>query len=204
MNYCVGIISYLPDGVNRQKRLKKCKELLWDIMRCFPDREIRVVAQNYEDEDCIDWVDYDRQPKLGIVGARQHLMNWFKQSEFDWMITFDDDARLEGTNVDNFLRHMRVGVWDIVMAKDHEFKLCALSKRAPMDIPNISAEKGEGFEDLAYFTKARMDGVKILQVERAAPEDLDVKEEWGQLSTYSVDNLGGMVDKTYEWIYRRI
>lgn len=210
MKICFGIISYLPeDNKVRRSRLKKSKNLFWSIMRLFPNVLIHVVAQNYEDKDEIEWVEYDRQDKLGIVGARQRLLDWFKDSDFDYMVTFDDDCELIGESTEQYVKHLKSGLWDIVMPNDHDFKMCALSKKAPMEIPKIYPEKGEGFEDLAYFTMARLNGCKVFRIEKVREEDMWVKDEWGGndstwLQGREYEKVAQMIDKTFEWVYSHI
>lgn len=210
MKICFGIISYLPEDAKvRRSRLKKSKNLFWSIMRLFPNVLIHVVAQNYEDKDEIEWVEYDRQDKLGIVGARQHLLDWFKETDYDYMITLDDDCELIGESTVQYVKHLESGLWDIVMPNDHDFKMCALSKNAPMEIPKIYPEKGEGFEDLAYFTMARLKGCKVFRIEKVREEDMWVKDEWGGndstwLQGREYEKVAQMIDKTFEWVYSHV
>lgn len=91
--------------------------------------------------------------KLGITGARKKLREIFLDSEYDYMIMLDDDAKLVGTQEDaNVYIHQihshpgaRYGIY-----KTYLLKLFAISKDMfkEIDYPDGDAENGDFFEDM--------------------------------------------------------
>ena len=89
----IGIISYLPMDKNvRQKRLEAHhKQLqLLSQLNC----KMFIVAQNYTDEDyCknnnIKYFKFDKG--IGPSKARNILLDYFYNSDEDWMLMCDDD-----------------------------------------------------------------------------------------------------------------
>ena len=81
-----GIISYFPNNDSayhietRRERTRRCSELLFKLEELWPDIDIIIIAQNWQDyhepeiKNKIIKYDYD---KLGILGARKELRKKF-------------------------------------------------------------------------------------------------------------------------------
>ena len=153
MKICIGIISYFPDDNKREIRIERAKKAIEDCNKLF-DLPIIIVAQNWKGVMLYDDnLHIHRYDKLGITGARKELRKLFLDSEYDYMIMLDDDARLVGTKDDarEYLRTIenhpgaRYGIY-----KTYLLKLFAISKEMfkEIDYPDGEASNGDFFEDM--------------------------------------------------------
>ena len=156
MKFCIGIVSYLPDRI-RDYRIKLISSLLNSCSNIFPGIDIIIVAQNYKDfiptsNSRIILLNY--KDKLGIHGARKTLRKYFINSDYDYLITLDDDSKLSGTkeNGDKYLSLLennphKFGImnWD-----RGQLILFAISKYlySKIEYPKETCESGEIFEDI--------------------------------------------------------
>lgn len=153
MKICIGIISYLPDDIKlreiRKERLhnviSKCNELF--------SLPIIIVAQNWGDDIEIEHVTvFKYANKLGITEARRKLREIFLDSDYDYLIMLDDDAKLVGTkeDADKYIQQIEdhPGQWGAY--KSFLLKLFAISKDIykQIDFPKGEAEQGDFFEDM--------------------------------------------------------
>ena len=91
-----GIISYFPDNDSayhietRRERSRRFKELLARLEELWPDVDIMVIAQNWQDFAMPNLknktIIYRYEQKLGILGARRELRKQFLASEYDYLI----------------------------------------------------------------------------------------------------------------------
>lgn len=154
MKICIGIISYLPDDKElRNVRIDRLNKTILDCNRLF-NLPILIISQNWNDFT----LDYNNviqfyYDKLGITGARKELRNKFLNSDFDYLIMLDDDAKLVGTSSDASLYLDQIenhpGKWYGIY-KSQLLKLFAISKDMfkEVDYPDGEAEKGDFFEDM--------------------------------------------------------
>lgn len=153
MKICIGIISYFPDGDKRNVRIDRANKVIEDCNKLF-NLPIIIIAQNWHDVECKrDNVQLFKYDKLGITGARKKLREIFLDSEYDYMIMLDDDAKLVGTQEDAeiYLHQIemhpgaRYGIY-----KTYLLKLFAISKDMfkEIDYPDGDAENGDFFEDM--------------------------------------------------------
>ena len=153
MNICIGIVSYFPDSI-REHRIIKFNNLIKKCSEIFPDINIIIIAQNWKNfnvpvNNCKIF-NYD---KLGIAGARNKLREWFINSEYDYLIMFDDDNVLKGdyesglkliSMIENhpngfgIFNWKRGQLWGFAISKSL-FKI--------VNYPSKTAENGEIFED---------------------------------------------------------
>lgn len=171
MKKCFGIISYFtweqPERKQRQDRLDRLVKRLSDL---WPDIPIMIIAQQWKyyklDGKCENKVIRFDYGKLGILGARHALRKHFLESEFDYIIMLDDDAIIELDNdnvanefIDEIDKHPEGfcfikgnGSSPYVTYNDSQLNLCAISKYIYLlePIPNIDAQKSEGFEDRVW------------------------------------------------------
>ena len=156
MKFCIGIVSYLPDKI-RDYRIKLISNLLNSCSKIFPGIDIIIVAQNYKDfiptsNNRIILLNF--KDKLGIHGARKTLREYFINSNYDYLITLDDDSKLSGTkeNGDKYLSLLesnpsKFGImnWD-----RGQLILFAISKYlySKIEYPKETCEGGEIFEDI--------------------------------------------------------
>jgi len=133
---CVGIISYLPKDINlKMLRINRLNRLLQQIDYIF-NVPIMIVAQNWTGISLQEGT--TRQPiiihnfkkGLGINKARQTLREKFLESEFNYLIMFDDDADLRGTPAGGqaYLREMALHPYGFCEVKPSLLKLFAISK----------------------------------------------------------------------------
>lgn len=153
MKICIGIISYFPDDNKREIRIERAKKVIEDCNKLF-NLPIIIVAQNWKGVMLYDDnLHIHRYDKLGITGARKELRKLFLDSEYDYMIMLDDDAKLVGTSSDASLYLDQIenhpGKWYGIY-KSQLLKLFAISKDMfrEVDYPEGEAENGDFFEDM--------------------------------------------------------
>ncbi len=155
-----GIISYFPNNDSayhiemRRERSRRFKELLFKIEELWPDIDIMVIAQNWQDfelpelKNKITTYHYE---KLGILGARRELRKRFLASDYDCLIMMDDDGIVDSPDpqayIDEIDKHP--GGIGAIRKKPSPLFFLAISKEIynQIDMPDIDAEKGQGFED---------------------------------------------------------
>jgi len=152
-----GIISYFPDrdteyhAFVRKQRSNRCTELLLQLNKMFPDIDVMVIAQNWQDyKPPFNITVFDYSSKLGILTARKTLRQKFLESDYDYMIMLDDDAVLRCDNPAAYLHEIDnhpdgVGV---IRHNNHPLQLLAISKSVYNQIPmaDVDVEQGQGFE----------------------------------------------------------
>ena len=160
LNKVFGIISYFPDNDSeshieiRRERSRRFRELLFKLEELWPDVDIMVIAQNWQDfelpeiKNHIKTIHYG---KLGILGARRELRKQFLSSDYDYLIMLDDDAMITASDPQLYMNELEKhpdGVGTLRKNKS-PLQLFAISKEIyqQIDMPDIDAEKGEGFED---------------------------------------------------------
>ncbi len=166
MKPVIGIISYLPDdSFVRQSRLGTLRALIQTCNNIF-NLPIYIVIQNYTEDEEMYIKRYtnvtmsDNHGRLGIVGARKKLREWFIESEYDHLIMLDDDCILEGTSEDGqeYLKQLKenegkFGEFNLTL-----LKLFSISKELLQQIEfiDINPEDGEGFEDRIFVETLRI------------------------------------------------
>lgn len=204
MNICIGIISWFPDGTFRSERIDRCKKLLAQLSEIFPSVSIVIVAQNWREEiDMSANVHLLPHPKLGITQARQALRAWVLNSEYDYIITFDDDCVLDGTKEagDRYLSAL-AGAPDGYTNHKNMFKLSAVSKSVfkQFEIPALSVENKTGLEDYAFFAILE----KIIPEKKIAFDFGELKEvsRWigDNYSCWDRQDIAAMYDKTSQYV----
>ena len=156
-----GIISYFPNNDSayhietRRERSRRFRELLFKLEELWPDIDIMVIAQNWQDfelpeiKNKITRYDYG---KLGILGARRELRKKFLDSEYDYLIMLDDDFIIEANDpqayMDEIDKHPD-GFGALKRNPPSPLPFFAISKTiySQINMPNVDPEKGEGFED---------------------------------------------------------
>lgn len=157
MNPCIGIVSYLPDNEFREVRYNNCKKLLSQLNSIF-NIQIIIIEQNYRDLALNErnLIEYKFDEKLGIAKARRTLRQKFLESDFDYIILFDDDGYVEGTYEEgqDFLKQLYRHPNTFFSQKNALFCGMCISRKLfeIVDIPNLEAGKNEGYEDNAFFT----------------------------------------------------
>ena len=155
----IGIISWLPNDVTRAIRQMKLEELLVKCDSLF-NLPIMIIAQNWDSAvkttaNCVVF-NFD---KLGITGARKKLREKFLESNYDYLIMLDDDCELIGTkeSAQKYLEQIDNHSNSIGIFKKMLLKLFAISKTIMMQVEyeDVSAEKGDGFEDMIYVEKCK-------------------------------------------------
>lgn len=206
--FVIGIISYFPDKIREQRQ----NALINLINKCsviFPGIDIVVIAQNWKDfiphSDTNKFIIY-KSGKLGITGARRKLREIFINSEYDFLIMFEDDNIIEGTkeNGDKYLELMsnnpdgfgifdwdRGQLWGPCVSKSL-FKIVEY----PEDVEN-----GNIFDDTymsriflyhhPQFTDLKESGIKVI-------ENSKVKSTWWDWNKYNLKQMELNTDKLIE------
>lgn len=155
-----GIISYFPDNDSeyhietRRERSRRFRELLFKLEELWPDVDIMVIAQNWQDFELPEIKNRIRTfsyGKLGILGARHELRKRFLDSPYDYLIMLDDDARITTDNPKEFMNIIDQNPDGIgVLRKNNApLNMCAVSRNvySQVEMVDVDPEKGEGFED---------------------------------------------------------
>lgn len=155
-----GIISYFPDTDSdyhvevRRERSRRFLELLHTLEALWPDTDIMIIAQNWQDFElpllknkCKAYY----YGKLGILGARRELRKRFLESSYDYLIMLDDDAMIAADNPQAYMDILDKHPDGVGTLRHNQspLQLFAISKAvySQIDMPDVDAEKGEGFED---------------------------------------------------------
>lgn len=156
----IGIISYLPDDlVIREYRKNKLELLIQKCNELF-NLPIYIISQNYLEKDI--WYFKNKYPDvylqdhltpLGITGARKELRKWFLNSQYDYLIMFDDDIELRGTSGKEYLKQIDDNPDCFIENNKSRLQLFAISKTIfrQHDFDDIKPENEEGFEDRIFF-----------------------------------------------------
>lgn len=155
-----GIISYFPNNSSkinietRKERSRRCRELLLKLSELWPDTDILIIAQNWQDfqppkiKNNLKILYYDR---LGILGARKELRKQFLISDYDYLIMLDDDGMIETSNPKAYMDEIdqHPDGMGVIRHRNCPLMLLAISKSmySLVDMPNVDPEKGEGYED---------------------------------------------------------
>lgn len=165
-----GIPSWLPDAEpDRTKRKERINHLFKQLNDLWPDIDILVIAQNWQDFEPIKTKNKQIVKKynpLGILGARQVLRKEFLTLDYDYIIMLDDDAKIVSNNnahikyMQEIDRHKDGFCFIQAETKANGFdsyvsaqlNLCAISKYIyqSQPFPDIDPQKNEGFEDSIY------------------------------------------------------
>ena len=218
-----GIVSYFSwDQPQRKQRQDRLDRLVGQLSELWPDVPIMIISQQWKhytiEGKCKNKIIRYDYPKLGILKARQELRVKFLNSDYDYMIMFDDDAIIECDNdtvakeyMDTIDRHpdsfcfiKGKGSSPYTDYADSQLNLCAISKDiyTAVPLPNIDPQKSEGFEDRVFSTLLHC---KYGYKEFDAPEGIRcthfknptelVPSTWAHLQPY---NWKGMRQKTLE------
>lgn len=155
-----GIISYFPNSDSayhtemRTSRTRRFFELLYTLENLWPDVDIIIIAQNWnglEIPGIKNSVTVYHYPKLGILGARRELRHKFLESEYDYLIMLDDDGKISADDPSLYMSEIdkHPGGVGVIRHNRCPLMLMAISKDiySQIDMPEIRAENGEGFED---------------------------------------------------------
>ena len=102
MKKVFGIPSWLPDNEpDRTQRAKRINRLFKQLNDLWPEVDILVIAQNWQDFKPIETKNKQiikTYEPLGILKARQALREEFLKLDYDYIIMLDDDAIIEFTS----------------------------------------------------------------------------------------------------------
>ena len=168
---CFGIISWLPDKEpDRTQRKERINKLFKQLETLWPDIPILVVAQNWKNFKPVNTKNpqlIKQYEPLGILKARKTLRQEFLNTEFKYIIMFDDDAIIECSNKDlpqKYLTEIEAHPLGFAFLKGKnniynpyaaaQLNLCAISRAIyeQEDMVDIDPQKGEGFEDCVFAT----------------------------------------------------
>ena len=161
-----GIISYFPNKDSayhietRKERSRRFRELLFKLEELWSDVDIMIIAQNWQDFELPEikntTIVYNYN-KLGILGARRELRKRFLASNYDYLIMLDDDAMVNSADPQAYLDEIDRHPNGVGAIRKHSspLQLFAISKTiyTAVDMPDIDAEKGQGFEDDVFVAK---------------------------------------------------
>ena len=156
-----GIVSYFPNNDSafhietRRERSRRFRELLLRLEELWPDVDIMVIAQNWQDFELPEIknkiITFKYPNKLGILGARKELREKFLELDYDYLIMLDDDARILAADPQGYMNEIDAHPDGIGVIRHTECPLMffAISKYVYSQIEwtDIDPEQGEGFED---------------------------------------------------------
>lgn len=148
----IGIVSYLPDGELRNIRINRLESLINKLYEVFPNIPITIIAQNWKDYK-IEGVTALYYPKLGVLGARKKLREYFLNSTYEWLIMLDDDCEMVGDRIDGDDYLSSLTIPNAYARLNPVFKLFAIHRELYDKYPlvDIDYENDEGYEDHAYM-----------------------------------------------------
>lgn len=93
MSILIGQISYLPRNELRAQRLKAAHTQIAFMHMMLPLANIISVAQAYDDSDYHNLVQYYKHEQpIGAGAARNEILKYFYESDYDWLLLCDDDT----------------------------------------------------------------------------------------------------------------
>jgi len=186
MKKVFGIPSWLPDKEPaRSQRQERINRLFKQLNDLWPDIDILVIAQNWQDFKPIETRNKQivkQYDPLGILKARQVLRAEFLKLDYDYIIMFDDDAIIKFTDktcVKNYMQILDKHPTGFCFVPGSgsdgyaqaQLNLCAISRyiyeKEP--IPNIDPQNNEGYEDQIY---AHLLHIKYARFEFKFPDGL--------------------------------
>ena len=173
MDKCFGICSYMPDEFSKSERLvrqNRLTNLVKQLDELWPEIPILFIAQNWKDFKLPkirnQVIRFDYEP-LGLMGARNTLRERFLETEYNWLIMFDDDCILKCDTPKASMEYMTAldnnpGKFCFIKGgnnkynpyADSQLNLCAISRNVyeKYPLPKIDPQKSEGFEDRIWST----------------------------------------------------
>ena len=97
MSVLIGQISYLPKTDVRTKRLEASRFQIEWLHKILPNEKIIVVAQGYDESEYLneDYIEYMKfENGIGAGKARNKILEYFYNSDYDWLFLWDDDTVL--------------------------------------------------------------------------------------------------------------
>lgn len=171
MKFCIGIVSYLPeDSENRKLRINRLERLLSQIDNFWPNTDVLIVAQNWKSFEPITKsnpiIKVSFEKGIGIMTARNTLRDTFLKSDYDYIIMFDDDAIISGSQSDAtaLVSEMEKNPDGFAFVKgstnmycpyaDSQLNLAVISKKifAETSFPKVDPQKEEAYEDRIFST----------------------------------------------------
>lgn len=170
---CFGIVSYFPwDQPARKERQDRLDRLIKQLSEYWPNIPIIIISQQWKyynpEKICKNKLIRFDYPKLGILKARQELRKHFLESDYDYLIMFDDDAIIKADSkdlvnkyIEEIEKHLEgfcfirgKGSSKYTDYNDSQLNLCAISRwiYEHEPIPNIDPQKSEAFEDRIWST----------------------------------------------------
>ena len=170
---CFGIVSYFPkEQPARKQRQDRLDRLVKQLSNYWPEVPILVVAQDWGhytlDKKCVNPVYCYHYSKLGILVARQTLRQHFLESQYNYIVMFDDDAIIQIDDAaapQDYIKEIKNHPNGFCFIKgngaspytpycDSQLNLCAISKwiYEQDPIPNSDPEKSQAFEDRLWST----------------------------------------------------
>lgn len=106
MSILIGQVSYLPHNELRTKRLEAAHTQIKWFNEVLPNTQIISVAQAYNVSDYVDGVLYRKYDEpIGAGEARNKILKYFYDSDYDWLLLCDDDTVLYPYySADEFIR----------------------------------------------------------------------------------------------------
>lgn len=165
-NTVFGIISYFPNDDTdyhkyvRKARMQKCSELFLNLSKLWPDIDIIVIAQNWQDyklPNISNNIMIYNQNKLGILASRKMLRNLFIISKYEHLIMLDDDISFRCNDPQGVI-NMIDNNPDSFSSIIEYLRFFVVSKTIlnQLDFPNIDIEKGEGFGDKVFLENCKL------------------------------------------------
>ena len=217
MKKVFGIPSWLPDDEpDRTQRAERINRLFKQLNDLWPDIDILVIAQNWQDFEPIETKNKQiilKYEPLGILKARQILREEFLKRDYDYIIMFDDDAIIKCDNDHVHLDYMAEidkhpngfcfihgGKTKYDDYKSAQLNLCAISRfiYEKENIPNLDPQKSEAYEDTVY---ACLLHYKYSQYEFLPPKGITHTQFKNSKAPVKSTWAGGTEEEKISWGY---
>ncbi|MBP5694625.1 MAG: hypothetical protein J6X03_04185 [Bacilli bacterium] len=173
---CIGIVSYFPSETARfnarAQRIARFNNLLGQINSLWPNIDILIVAQNWQDYQLPELTNkftiYSYAQPLTIIGARNTLREKIlNETDYEYIIMIDDDAVINSCGQEIADAYMKAidenpDKFCFIHDKNHwhtcddyikaPLNLCAISRfiYEKEEFPQVCLEKNEALEDDLY------------------------------------------------------
>lgn len=197
--FVIGIVSYFPDNI-REQRINRFNDLINKISEVFPNLDVFIIAQNWKDylphssTNKLICVKYNY--KLGILGARNKLRDRFINSNYDYLIMFDDDNIIYGDKVcgDKLIEFMHNKEFGIFNWERGQLLGFCISKSLfkTVQYPLQSAESGAVFEDVYLSQVCKIlqpDFVDLNSTGMRVKADGGVQSTWWNNKKYNIKQM---------------
>ena len=218
INKVFGVISYFPDADTdygryvRQQRVKACTNLLIKLGELWPNIDIMIIAQNWQDyqisliNNKISIYKYDR---LGVLKARKILREKFLSSNYTHLIMLDDDLVVDFADPEACMQlvDQHPDGFGIIRPHLNPLNFCVVPRDLyiRIEFPDIDIECGDGFADDIFIARCQAscsDLYRFLPDILRTEFDMLVPSTWRQDTPLDLDYMCRITETLTDAAYR--